>query len=133
MLFSEFLEGTGCKNNEHNQDVYKALEAIYMGRDDVTKETVYKAGKLLVDNRPSEEEIRAIEQIKDTYKGLLDDVKDWEDKATASDYYGMLYRESDPDYSKDRMEDAKKYRGYARQARAEARQYKRMFPEVFGR
>lgn len=133
MLFSEFMEGTKCKNNEHNREVYKALEAVYMDRDDITKETVYKAGKLLVDNRPSEEEIRARKQVEETYKGLLDDVKDWEDRATASNYYGMLYRESDPDYSKIQMEDAKIYKGYARQARAEARQYKQMFPEILGR
>ena len=133
MLFSEFMEGTGCKNNDHNRDVYKALEAVYMDRDDITKETIYKAGKLLIDNRPSEEEIRARKQIEETYKGLLEDAKDWEDRATSAKYYAMLYRESDAEYSRSQAEDAKRYRGYARQAGAEARQYKKMFPEVLGR
>lgn len=133
MLFSEFMEGTGCKNNDHNRDVYKALESIYMDRDDITKETIYKAGKLLVDNSPSEEEIRTRNQIIDQYNELVEDAKNWEDQATSAKYYAMLYRESDFDYSRIQAEDAKRYKGYARQAREDARRYKQMFPEVFGR
>ena len=53
--------------------------------------------------------------------------------ATSAKYYAMLYRESDFDYSRIQAEDAKRYKGYARQAREDARRYNQMFPEVFGR
>ena len=29
MLYQEFIEGTGCRENDHNYQVYKELEIIY--------------------------------------------------------------------------------------------------------
>lgn len=56
MLYSEFLEGTGCRDNAHNYNLYKELEIIYMNTD-CTKEHIYTYGKKLADNSKSETQI----------------------------------------------------------------------------
>ena len=63
MLYSEFIEGTGCKDNEANFKVYKNLEVMYMNSD-MSKAEVYEYGKKLVDNSKSEEELKLEAQIK---------------------------------------------------------------------
>ena len=63
MLYGEFLEGTGCKDNDHNFKVYKELEIIYMNTD-CTKEHIYDMGKKLVDNSKSQERLALEEKIK---------------------------------------------------------------------
>lgn len=60
MLYSEFVENTGCKDNEHNYKVYRDLEIMYMNSD-LSKDVIYEYGKKLVDNSKSAEEI-ALEQ-----------------------------------------------------------------------
>ena len=49
MLFSEFVENVGCKENAHNFKVYQDLEIMYMNSD-ISKEAVYEYGKKLVNN-----------------------------------------------------------------------------------
>lgn len=49
MLYSEFVEGTGCKENMHNFKVYRDLEVMYINSN-LTKEQIYEYGKKLVDN-----------------------------------------------------------------------------------
>ena len=56
MMYNEFINGTGCKENDHNYKVYKDLEILYMNSD-LTKEQIYEYGKKLVDNSKSEEQI----------------------------------------------------------------------------
>jgi len=63
MLYSEFVQGTGCKENDHNYNVYKNLEIMYMNSD-MSKAEIYEYGKKLVDNSKSEEEIRIENEIK---------------------------------------------------------------------
>lgn len=63
MLYGEFLEGTGCRDNDHNFKVYKELEIIYMNTD-CTKEHIYDMGKKLVDNSKSQERLALEEKIK---------------------------------------------------------------------
>ena len=63
MLYGEFLEGTGCRDNDHNFKVYKELEIIYMNTD-CTKEHIYDMGKKLVDNSKSQERLALDEKIK---------------------------------------------------------------------
>ena len=67
MMYSEFVEGTGCKDNEKNYEVFKNLEVMYMNSD-MTKEQIYEYGKKLVDNSKSEEEIRLENQINEEIK-----------------------------------------------------------------
>lgn len=62
MLYSEFITGTGCKDNSHNYQVFKNLEIMYM-HSDMTKDQIYAYGKKLVDNRFKSEERQRIETL----------------------------------------------------------------------
>ena len=62
MLYNEFIEGTGCKDNEHNYKLYKELELIYMNSD-CTKEHIYEMGKKLADNSKSESELKVEAEV----------------------------------------------------------------------
>lgn len=64
MLWSEFVEGTGCKVTEKNYKVYENLEVMYMNTD-MSKAEIYEYGKKLVDNSKTEEEIRFENEIKE--------------------------------------------------------------------
>lgn len=64
MLFSEFVQGTGCKENEKNYKVYKDLEVMYMNSD-MSKAEIYEYGKKLVDNSKSEEQLKLEAEIKE--------------------------------------------------------------------
>ena len=63
MLYSEFIEGTGCKDNEKNYKVYKDLEVMYVNSD-ISKAEIYEYGKKLVDNSKSEEELKLEAKVK---------------------------------------------------------------------
>lgn len=63
MLWSEFVEGTGCKDNYKNYKVYKDLEVMYMNSD-MTKAEIYEYGKKLVDNSKSEAELKLEAEVK---------------------------------------------------------------------
>lgn len=63
MLYGEFIEGTGCKNNDYNYQVYKELEIIYMNTD-CSKAHIYEMGKKLVDNSKSESELKVEAKVK---------------------------------------------------------------------
>ena len=56
MLYDEFVKGTGCRENEHNYQVFKRLEIVYMNDDSMTKDEVYAWGKKLVNNDLSDEQ-----------------------------------------------------------------------------
>ena len=56
MLYDEFLQGTGCRDNEKKYRVYKDLEILYMNSD-LTKEKIYEYGKKLVDNSLSDAQV----------------------------------------------------------------------------
>lgn len=63
MMYDEFIEGTGCKDNEHNYKVFKNLEVMYMFTD-MTKEEIYEYGKKLVDNSKSAEQLELNRKLK---------------------------------------------------------------------
>lgn len=74
MMYSEFVAGTGCKENDHNYKVFQNLEIMYMNSD-MSKAEIYEYGKKLVDNSKSEEELRIEAEIKseiEHQKDLLD-------------------------------------------------------------
>lgn len=75
MLYSEFVAGTGCKENEHNYKVYKDLEIMYMNSD-MTKEQVYEYGKKLVDNSKSEAQLKLEAEVKAEIAALKEDLED---------------------------------------------------------
>lgn len=107
MLYSEFVEGTGCKENDYNYRIYKDLEILYMNSDR-TKQEIYAYGKKLVDNSDSPETIelkRRIcaeidshkENIK-AYKGLIEYQQqfvniDIEKRAVIKEYKRLIKKE----------------------------------------
>lgn len=85
MMYTEFIEGTGCRENDHNYKVYKDLEVMYMNSD-LTKEEIYEYGKKLVDNSKSEQELEIenqwkceIASLKEQLKGFREEVKRYQE------------------------------------------------------
>lgn len=79
MMYSEFIEGTQCKDNEHNYKVYRNLEVMYMNSD-MSKAEIYEYGKKLVDNSKSEAELKLEAQIKaeiEEHKAEIATYKRW--------------------------------------------------------
>lgn len=79
MLYSEFVAGTGCKDNDKNYEVYKNLEIMYMNSN-MSKAEIYEYGKKLVDNSKSEEELRVEAEIKaemEEVKAEIEERKMW--------------------------------------------------------
>lgn len=74
MMYSEFVEGTGCKENQHNYEVFKNLEAMYMNTE-MSKAEIYEYGKKLVDNSKSPEEIALENEIKNEIESLKHDLE----------------------------------------------------------
>lgn len=79
MLYNEFVEGTGCKDNEHNYKVYKELEVIYMNTD-CSKAHIYEMGRKLVNNSKSESEMKVEAEVKaeiEEHKAEITKYKEW--------------------------------------------------------
>ena len=74
MLWSEFIEGTGCKDTEKNYNVYKELELIYMNTD-CTKAHIYEMGKKLVDNSKTEAEREFERKVKEEIQFYKNEVE----------------------------------------------------------
>ena len=79
MLYSEFIESTGCRDNEHNYNLYKELELIYMNTD-CTKEHIYEMGIKLADNSKSEKELEVEAGIRaeiEAHKAEIAKYREW--------------------------------------------------------
>lgn len=74
MMYSEFIAGTGCKENSHNYEVFKNLEIMYMNSD-MSKSEVYEYGKKLVDNSKSEQELKLEAEIKERIDSLKAEIE----------------------------------------------------------
>lgn len=74
MLYSEFIQGTGCKDNEKNYKVYKDLEIMYMNSN-MSKAEIYEYGKKLVDNSKTEKELQIEAEIKETIAGYKEQIE----------------------------------------------------------
>lgn len=93
MLYSEFIEGTGCKDNEKNYKVYKDLEIMYMNSN-MSKSEIYEYGKKLVDNSKTEKELQLEQEIKeqiDECKEFIKANKYWVDYHTQM---ARIYKEN---------------------------------------
>lgn len=73
MMYSEFIEGTGCKENAHNYKVFCDLEVMYM-HSNLTKSDIYEYGKKLVDNSKSKEELEFEKKVKDEIENHKEDI-----------------------------------------------------------
>jgi len=79
MLYNEFVEGTGCRDNVHNYQVYKDLEVMYMNSD-ISKAQIYEYGKKLVDNSKSAEELKVEAEVKaqiEEHKARIATLREW--------------------------------------------------------
>lgn len=76
MLYNEFIEGTGCRDNEHNYKVYRDLEIMYMNSD-LTKSQIYEYGKKLVDNSKTQKELEFEAEIKAEIAALKEDIESY--------------------------------------------------------
>lgn len=79
MMYNEFAEGTGCKDNAHNYKVYRNLEVMYMNSD-MSKAEIYEYGKKLVDNSKSEAELKVEAEVKaeiEKHKEEIARYKEW--------------------------------------------------------
>ena len=74
MMYSEFVAGTGCKENEHNYKVFKDLEIMYMNSN-LSKAEIYEYGKKLVDNSKSERELQFEAEVKAKIASLEAEIK----------------------------------------------------------
>ena len=99
MLYSEFIQGTGCKENDHNYKVYKDLEIMYMNSD-LTKQDIYEYGKKLVDNSKSEQEIRLEEELHQELKELKEQYKAAREEV---DRYRSYYKENPDTFWKNQI------------------------------
>lgn len=93
MLYGEFIEGTGCRDNEHNFKVYKDLEIMYMNSD-MSKAEIYEYGKKLVDNSKSEEALAFEAELKAKMAKLKEENKTY--KADIEWYEEVLERAHEP-------------------------------------
>lgn len=79
MMYSEFVENTGCRENEHNCKLFERLEAMYMNTD-ITKAEIYEYGKALMNNELSEKQKAHNEQMRQEIQELtneLEQAKAW--------------------------------------------------------
>lgn len=74
MMYSEFVQGTGCKENEHNYKVFKNLEVMYMNTD-MSNQEIYEYGKKLVDNSKSERELKFEAEVKERIETLKAEIE----------------------------------------------------------
>lgn len=112
MLYSEFVEGTGCRENDHNYKVYKDLEVMYMNSD-MSKQEVYEYGKKLVDNSKSPEQLTLEEEVKAEMTSLREELrKHRADAKRYDEYYKQdkadTYWKAQRDWSRECAKDVRR-------------------------
>ena len=91
MLYNEFIEGTGCKDNDHNYKVYKDLEIMYMNSN-MSKSEIYEYGKKLVDNSKSEAQLKLEAEINEEIEAVKAEIE--------SDKHWVSYYKAQKEYNK---------------------------------
>lgn len=74
MMYSEFVENTGCKQTQKNYEIFQGIEKIYMATD-MTKEEAYKLGKKWIDNSLTESEIESNEKVNAEIRERQNDIE----------------------------------------------------------
>ena len=124
MMYSEFVAGTGCKENEHNYKVYRDLEVMYMNSD-LSKDEIYEYGKKLVDNSKSEEEIRVENRINSEIEDEKDLIKWYKEKITL---YTMFINETQCSFEEEKeyKDWIKSYENMIKRSRNKINELKRI-------
>ena len=121
MMYSEFVQGTGCKLTEHNYKVFLDLEAMYM-HTALTKEEIYEYGKKLVDNSKTEAELELEAEIKADIETAKAEAKRYTDNAKLYDQWAK--EENDEFWKKDWKRQAKLSRDWAKAERNKIKELK---------
>ena len=117
MLYDEFVQGTGCRETEHNYKVYKDVEVIYMNSD-MTKEEAYTIGKMRVNNSLTEDEEERLKVLK------ADIVRYEQYIADSNNYYYYGTWEQVLGQHKQREQDIKDYKAEIKQIKEEIKEIK---------
>lgn len=91
MMYSEFAEAVGCKDNDHNHKVFRDLEIMYMNSD-MSKAEIYEYGKKLVDNSKSEAELKVEAEVKAEIEAVKAEIE--------SDKHWVSYYKDQKEYNK---------------------------------
>ena len=121
MMYSEFVNGTKCKDNEHNRKVFENLEVMYMNTE-MTKEEIYEYGKKLVDNSKTPAEIEFENELNARVNELKAEIKRHSEDAKQ---YEQWHKEGD--MNNFWKNEAKWQRELARRDREELRNLRAMF------
>lgn len=62
-MYSEFIDGTGCRQNDHNYQIFKGVETLYNTVESMTKEQAYSLALPLLDNNLNETERLLVEYL----------------------------------------------------------------------
>ena len=98
MLYSEFVEGTGCRENDHNFKVYKDLEIMYMNSN-MSKQEIYEYGKKLVDNSDTPEQVALKAEIRAQIDSMKKDIAHY--KSEIEFYKDMEWGKNTVKYAKE--------------------------------
>ena len=111
MMYSEFVAGTGCKDNEHNYKVFQDLEIMYMNSN-LTKNEIYEYGKKLVNNSKSEKEIKFEAEIKAQIEDLKETIRFYQEQL---EMYKTFYSMDNDKAWKHNIQNCKMYIKEAKQ------------------
>ena len=91
MMYSEFAEAVGCRDNDHNHKVFRDLEIMYMNSD-MSKAEIYEYGKKLVDNSKTEKELALEAEVKEEIEKIKAEIE--------SDKHWVSYYKDQKEYNK---------------------------------
>ena len=112
MMWNEFVAGTQCRETDHNEEVFKRVEALYMADEAMTKEEAYTIAKMWIDNSLTEEEETHNAKISETIEAQREILEQYEG------------------WAKECRERSRSYRERAKEEKEEAEQWKRAADEV---
>lgn len=75
-MYSEFVAGTNCRENEHNYQIFRGIEIIYNNTESMTKEQAYEMALPFIEGRLSEEERSMVALIDGMISDRLDEMAD---------------------------------------------------------
>lgn len=121
-MYSEFIEGTCCKDNQHNYEVFKNLEVMYMNSD-MTKEQVYEYGRQLVNNEKSAEQIELEKEIEAEIEQHKRQIEYWKSEIAWKEQC-IAMADGDQEWIKDCKRMIRNYKEHMKQERNEVRALK---------
>ena len=123
MLYDEFMQGTGCRDNADNYKVYKDLEILYMNSD-LTKEQIYEYGKKLINNALTASQIEWNNDIDEQIAGLQEQVEYYKGEAVYYEQCIAMWHGFDADMEKGAKRNLRRVKNEAKYYRQKIRDLK---------